>query len=257
MGVSVDDVLALVRGVVDLSPHEALDEAQDFLTRQGYSVTYRTSNTLTVKRQVSDNATEQESMLELIVMALPQSGGGVRIKVRGNDREAVRDHQAAWLEWSETLPKREPEQPGAAVTMESVTRDSGGQSNFPAPGSTAYEQMVWAQGVVITDMTPAQVLEQAATHMASRGFAIESRLGNTMNFSFHEGPNVFVGLVLLLLGILPGILYFLLAGGDRRTTLLVNEEGEGCRVYVSGDGGAPLDELRTWVLGLPGSVIPQ
>jgi hypothetical protein len=78
-----------------------------------------------------------------------------------------------------------------------------------------------------------------------------------MNFSFHEGPNVFVGIVLLLLGILPGILYFLLAGGDRRTTLLVNEEGEGCRVYVSGDGRAPLDELRNWVLSLPGSVIPH
>jgi len=117
--------------------------------------------------------------------------------------------------------------------------------------------MVWGQGVVVTDMTPAQVLEQAATHMASRGFAIESRLGNTMNFSFREEPNVFLGLVLLLLGILPGILYFLLAGRDRRTTLLVNEEGEGCRVYVSGDSGAPLDELRAWVLSLPGSVIPH
>jgi Restriction endonuclease len=106
VGVGVDDVLASVRGVVDLSPHEALDAAQDFLTRQGYSVRYRTSNTLTVKRQVSDNATGQESIFELIVIALPQSGGGIRIKVRGNDREAVRDHQAAWLEWSENLPKR-------------------------------------------------------------------------------------------------------------------------------------------------------
>ena len=115
--------------------------------------------------------------------------------------------------------------------------------------------MVWGQGVVVTDMTPVQVLEQAATHMASRGFAIESRLGNTMNFAFHEGPNVFAGLVLLILGIVPGILYFLLAGGDRRTTLLVNEEGEGCRIYVSGDRGAPLDELRNWVLSLPGSVV--
>ena len=37
MGVCVDDVLASVRRVVDLSPQEALDEAQDFLTRQGYS----------------------------------------------------------------------------------------------------------------------------------------------------------------------------------------------------------------------------
>ena len=117
--------------------------------------------------------------------------------------------------------------------------------------------MVWGQGVVVTDMTPAQVLEQAATHMASRGFAIESRLGNSMNFSFREGPNAFLGVVLLLLFILPGILYFLLAGGDRRTTLLVNEEGEGCRVYVSGDVGAPQDELRNWVLSLPGSVIPH
>jgi hypothetical protein len=51
MGVCVDDVLASVRGVVDLAPHEALDEAQDFLRRQGYSVTYRTTTTLTVKRQ--------------------------------------------------------------------------------------------------------------------------------------------------------------------------------------------------------------
>ena len=169
----------------------------------------------------------------------------------------MRDHQAAWLEWAETLPKRETEQPEAAATMESVTRDSGGQSNFPAPGSVAYEQMVWAQGVLITDMTPAQVLEQAATHMAGRGFAIESRLANAVNFSYRQEPNLILGLVLLLLGILPGLLYFLLAGGDRRATLLVNEEGNGCRVYVDGDASALRDELRTWVLGLPGSVIPQ
>jgi hypothetical protein len=136
MGVCVDDVLASVRGVVDLSPHEALDEAQDFLTRQGYSVTHRTTTTLTVKRQVSENATGQESIFKLIVMALPQSGGGVRIKVRGNDREAVRDHQAAWLKWSETLPKRKTEQPEAAATMESVTREIVGQE-APRPTTAA------------------------------------------------------------------------------------------------------------------------
>jgi hypothetical protein len=131
-----DEVLASVRGVVDLSPHEALDEAQEFLTRQGYSVTYRTTTTLTVERQVSDNASGQESIFKLIVMALPQSGGGVRIKVRGDDREAVRDHQAAWLEWSETLPKRETEQPEAAATMESVTREIVGQE-APRPTTAA------------------------------------------------------------------------------------------------------------------------
>jgi hypothetical protein len=131
-----DEVLASVRGVVDLSPHEALDEAQEFLRRQGYSVTYRTTTTLTVERQVSDNATGQESIFKLIVMALPQSGGGVRIKVRGDDREAVRDHQAAWLEWSETLPKRETEQPEGAATMESGTREIVGQE-APRPTTAA------------------------------------------------------------------------------------------------------------------------
>jgi hypothetical protein len=140
MGVCVDDVLASVRGVVDRSPHEALDEAQDFLTRQGYSVTYQTTTTLTVERQVSDHATGQESILKLIVMALPQSGGGVRIKVRGNDREAVRDHQAAWLEWSETLPKRETEQPEAAATTESITREPVGQE-APRPTTAADNDM--------------------------------------------------------------------------------------------------------------------
>ena len=141
MGICVDNVLASVRGVVDLSPHEALDEAQDFLRRQGYSVAYRTTTTLTVKRQVPDSATGQESIFKLIVMALPQSGGGVRIKVRGTNREAVRDHQAAWLEWSETLPKRETEQPEAAATMESVTREIVGQEAprpTPASGGTVY-----------------------------------------------------------------------------------------------------------------------
>ena len=127
MGVCVDDVLASVRGVVDLSPQVALDEAQAFLTRQGYSVMYRTTTTLTVERQVSDSATGQVSIFKLIVMALPQSGGGLRIKVRGNDREAVRDQQAAWLEWSESLPKREMEQREAAATTESLTRETVGQ----------------------------------------------------------------------------------------------------------------------------------
>ena len=131
----MDGELASVRGVVDLSPNEALDEAEDFLTRQGYSVTYRTTTTLTVKRQFSDSATGQESVFKLVVMALPQSGGGVRMKVRGNDREAVRDHQAAWLEWSETLPKRETEPPEAAATI-GVPRETVGQE-APRPTTAA------------------------------------------------------------------------------------------------------------------------
>lgn len=60
----------------------------------------------------------------------------MRIKVSGNDREAVRDHQAAWLEWSETLPTRETEPPEAAATTESVTRETVGQE-APRPTTVA------------------------------------------------------------------------------------------------------------------------
>jgi hypothetical protein len=133
--------------------------------------------------------------------------------------------------------------------------NSGGRSDLPHPSSVAYEQMVWGQGVVVTDTKPHQLLEQAALYMADRGFIIEQRLGNIINFAFHKGPEMFLGCFLLLLGLVPGLLYFLLAGGDRRATLLVSEGGEGSRVYVSGDKGAPLDELRNWVLSLPGSVL--
>ncbi len=43
--------LASVREVVDLSPQEVLDSAQNFLIRRGYDVTHRTRTTLTVERQ--------------------------------------------------------------------------------------------------------------------------------------------------------------------------------------------------------------
>jgi hypothetical protein len=139
-----------------------------------------------------------------------------------------------------------------------MSTNSEGQSDLPHPSSTAYEILVWGQGVVVTDMKPDQLLDQAATYMASRGFIIEQRIGNTINFSFHEGPEVFLGCFLLLLGIVPGVLYFVLAGGNRRITVLANEEGEGTRVFVSGDSKAPpLYQLRDWVISLPGSVVPR
>jgi hypothetical protein len=120
--------LASIRGVVDLSPQEALDSAQDFLVEQGYGVTHRTATTLTMERQDPNTTAEQEGTLKLVVMALPQPEGGVQLKVSGNDREGVRERQAQWLEWSESLPKRETEEqrPEAAATTESVATEAVG-----------------------------------------------------------------------------------------------------------------------------------
>jgi hypothetical protein len=41
--------LGAVRGIIDLSPEHALDEAEAFLASQGYSILRRTSTTVTVQ----------------------------------------------------------------------------------------------------------------------------------------------------------------------------------------------------------------
>jgi hypothetical protein len=100
--------LASVREVVDLSPQEVLDSAQNFLIERGYDVTHRTGSMLSVERQDLGSYAEHHGALSLVVVAAPQPEGGVRIKVSGNDREGVRERQAEWVEWSEGLPKRKP-----------------------------------------------------------------------------------------------------------------------------------------------------
>jgi predicted RNA-binding Zn-ribbon protein involved in translation (DUF1610 family) len=103
----VQEELASVRGLIDLSPQVALNEVQDFLTKQGYSVAHRTATTLSVERRGPDDVPGQESALKLVVTTIPQPEGGVRIRVNGNDREGVRTHQDQWLGWSESLPRKE------------------------------------------------------------------------------------------------------------------------------------------------------
>jgi hypothetical protein len=96
------------RDNVNLSPLQALDEAEDFLVKRGYRVMRRTATTLTVEREDPNAAAEREGTPSLVVIAVPQPDGGVRIKIRGSNREGVREGQAQWSEWMDTLPKRPP-----------------------------------------------------------------------------------------------------------------------------------------------------
>jgi hypothetical protein len=102
--------LASVKEIVDLSPQQALDEAQTFLVRQGYRPLERRGESLTVQRR-SPNQSVGQNTLNLTVTALHQPEGGVRISIRGNDREGVQERQAAWIAWTERLPKKHEEPP--------------------------------------------------------------------------------------------------------------------------------------------------
>lgn len=93
--------------IVDLSPPQTLDRAEYFLVGQGYVVVQRTATTLTVERERSQPTAGQEGPPKVVVMAVPQPDGGVRIKVRSNDREGMRDRQGLWKLWAENLPKRQ------------------------------------------------------------------------------------------------------------------------------------------------------
>jgi hypothetical protein len=91
--------------VVDLSPSQALDRVEYFLVGQDYVVVRRTATTLTAEREGA--AAGQEGTPKVVVMAVPQPDGGVRIKVSGNDREGVQERQGLWRLWAENLPKRQ------------------------------------------------------------------------------------------------------------------------------------------------------
>jgi hypothetical protein len=94
------------REVVDLAPSQALDKAEYFLIGQGYVVEQRTATTLTVTRTDFESAAGREGSPKLVVMAVPQSEGGVKIKLRGNDSEGLQGRQGLWKLWTENLPKR-------------------------------------------------------------------------------------------------------------------------------------------------------
>ena len=103
----MDEELTSPKEVVYLSPPEALDRAERFLMGQGYVVAHRTATTLTVEREGFESPTGQEGAPKVVVMAIPQPDGGVRIKVRDGDRKGVQERQGLWKLWTENLPKRQ------------------------------------------------------------------------------------------------------------------------------------------------------
>ena len=100
--------LASIGRTIGLSPQEALDSAKTFLTQRGYHVVQRKKHSLAVERHRPGQAAgAAQDAPKLTVLAGFQPGGGVRIRVRGNDPEGVQERQAEWVEWSEALPKEQ------------------------------------------------------------------------------------------------------------------------------------------------------
>src|SRR5215207_9862515 len=107
--------LGSIKETVALSPREALDSAEALLTEQGYEVTERADASVTAVRR-KRRRMFGHSLQNLTVTAVSQPEGGVRITLRGDDREGVRDRQVEWSGWAESLPKLGRDQPGRKAT---------------------------------------------------------------------------------------------------------------------------------------------
>lgn len=139
-------------------------------------------------------------------------------------------------------------------------KDGWNREIVPSPGSTTAESA--ERGVqVLVALDASDALDAATMHMISRetGYSVEARSENTVTFLRHEGPSAFLGCVLLLFFLVPGILYLVLAGNDLRTTAWVspNLTTGGCRLLIGGDDPVGQRELRSWAHALPKRSSPE
>ncbi len=205
--------LASVKGIVDLSPQEALDQAEGFLASQGYIIEQRTFTTVTAQRR-SEGGSAEQAPLNVTVAIAPQPDGGVRVAVRGTDEAGVRERQAAWLGWSESLPKK-PELETAEVPLPPPPQvESADLPPPPRPSS--------AQGWAPTSTAPMP------------------RSGRSLGFWALIGAGGCLGLVVLLVG-LGAILAALGTSGGSSG----QEDGGGGSDGSSGSGGLLSGETFT------------
>ena len=101
-------------------------------------------------------------------------------------------------------------------------------------------------------LAPGMVLDRAVEAMTRSGYGLETRSENAATFARHQGPNVALGIFLLLCcAILPGILYLLLAERTVRVTVAVYPIEGGSRVVVGGDSAQDASRATSWASGLP------
>ena len=96
--------LGSIKDTVALSPQETLDSAAALLVQLGYEITKREDTSVTAIRRKREGMFGH-SLQNLTVAALPQSEGGVKVELRGNDREGVQERQGEWTKWADSLPK--------------------------------------------------------------------------------------------------------------------------------------------------------
>ncbi len=115
----------------------------------------------------------------------------------------------------------------------------------------AREQHQRARGIEVA-LPPGMVLDHAVEAMTRSGYGLEAKTENAATFARYQGPNVALGiLIILFCFILPGILYLMLAGRTVRVTIAAYPIQGGSRVVVGGDSAQDVSSATSWASGLP------
>ncbi len=103
----------------------------------------------------------------------------------------------------------------------------------------------------LVGLLPKDALEKAADYLTSNGATVTNRTENSISFTHHKEPDAAVFIVLLLLGILPGILYALLTKRNVNFMVTARPAQGGCRLHFGGEFGTDYKEYLRWLRSLP------
>ena len=172
--------LAAVSESIDLLPQEILDRAEVFLREQGYGVVHRMFTSLTAERTLPNSAGGQDKWT-ITILILPERGGGLRLKVLGNDIDGVREQQAHWVEWSESLPKWKPREPRSQEEQKKSTQDS--------EESRAAASKEWVP-TFISRIVPAHKIGKPSSKVAGGAEVLSNELRKLVQPHISEGESI-------------------------------------------------------------------
>jgi len=172
--------LATIRESIDLLPKEVLDRADVFLRGLGYGVVHRMLTSLTAERTLFNSAGGQDKWT-ITILVLPERKGGLRLKVLGNDIDGVREQQAHWVEWSESLPKWKPRQPRSQGRLK-----KSAQGSEESPAAALKE---WVP-TFNSRITPAHKTMKPSKRVAGGAEVLSNELRKLVQSHIGEGESI-------------------------------------------------------------------
>ena len=108
-------------------------------------------------------------------------------------------------------------------------------------------------GAIAVDDSPSEAVDAVVSYMVQQGFALSHRDDTSATFTRAKRANTDIGCLLLLLGIVPGLLYFGLFKGTGTTTVLATTGPAGTQLMISGDDRKARTNLHWWVRTVMGT----